>query len=91
MVPPLFGFPDINHAVQAIHDSWTDIKGVGWFKFNNSIYSAPSPTFIQDLSLTFKMSDINATRLPSSVFIGLISNGAYVGDDVYFTLIRGDK
>ena len=53
----------------------------------------PFPTWIQDLSETFKMSDTNATRLPIAVLgiVIVIGNIAYVGDDVNPTLTRGDR
>ena len=46
------------------------------------------PTWIQDLSETVKMSDINAIRLP---FIPLIIIPPYVGGDVNSTLNRGER
>ena len=61
-----------------------DIKGIGWF----NIFNTPSQFPSQDLSDTFKMSNINATRLP--IFSELIC-WSYVGDDVTHTLIRGDR
>ena len=48
---------------------------------------------LSDLSETFKMSDINSTRLPHLTINGIRVNvgAAYVGDDVNQTLTRGDR
>ena len=80
-------FPAGSHSVIRVR-AWTDIKGVGLFNVSILQYSFPFPTCILDLSETFKMSDINAIRLP---FFFFWFWPPYVGDDVNFTLTRGEK
>jgi len=55
-------------------------------------YSIPFTTSIQ-LSETFKMSDINATRLPLAFVLGGIAFAILpcVGDDVNYILARSDS
>ena len=47
------------------------------------------PNF-QDLSETFKMSDINTARLPFVYLFIILIFPPYIGDDVNHTLTRGD-
>ena len=57
-------------------------------QYFNIQYSVPFPTWIQDLSETFKMFDINATRLP--YIFSEFTFIPFVGD-VTQTLILGER
>jgi len=70
---------------------WTDIKSVGCPIFQHSV---PFPTWTQDLTENFRMSNINASRLPLTGFlvIGIsFAESPYTGDNDDNTLTRGQE